>query len=137
MPVDKKKKTQQMRTQNALGRTLMKDKKKERERMIENYKKESIEQKSESVRRGKLKSIIQTDDLTTLMQDAELNNKEFEVVHQNAVIITNTGFVVEKITEEQILKQKKNWNNLVIPRRPHWKNYINWKNKNFMHGEKN
>jgi len=108
MPVDKKKKTQQMKTQNALGRTLMKDKKKkERERMIENYKKESIEQKSESVRRGKLKSIIQTDDLTTLMQDAELNNKEFEVVHQNAVIITNTGFVVEKITEEQILKQKK------------------------------
>jgi kynurenine formamidase len=54
------------------------------------------------------------------MSNATAANRKFDAEKENTVVLFNTGWQVEEMTDEQILQQKLHWNTLTVPRRPTW-----------------
>eukprot|EP01118_Nematostelium_gracile_P020210 TRINITY_DN973_c0_g1_i2.p1 TRINITY_DN973_c0_g1~~TRINITY_DN973_c0_g1_i2.p1 ORF type:complete len:645 (-),score=180.66 TRINITY_DN973_c0_g1_i2:81-2015(-) len=73
-------------------------------------------------RTKKMQSITQMTDFEEFYYNAAMAEKEFSAEKQNAVVLTSMSFQTnwDQPTQEQLIQERENWNNLTIPRRPAW-----------------
>lgn len=100
--------------QNHLGRSLIRSKTNKRKNKKEDvYTKQWDTQKSQK----SLESVLELSDLDRIAYEAELSQKKF-VAEKNVKVFNKASLILpDKPPDEVVEEQKKNWNNLIIPRR--------------------